>query len=70
MIIKIYKNPQNIFNMNQIELNKCLILSKNEINELLKPEYRKDLEIYRTIIKKNNIHVINFKSHLYPSKLK
>lgn len=69
MLINTYKSPKKIFYMNQIELGKCLILSKTEINELLKLEYRKDLEKYKNFIIKNNIHVIGFTSSLYPSKL-
>ena len=68
-LLKEYKVPNIIWSLNKNELLKNFI-SKEEILEILKLEYRQGLENYLYYMKKNDIKIICYNDKEYPRKLK
>lgn len=69
-LIQKYRNPKVIYNLKTNEL-KCIdYLSNEEINEILRNDYRCNLDKYHVYIVKNKIKIINFWSEEYPKSLR
>ena len=67
-LLNIYNKPEKIWNLTTKELQKNGI-SKNEIIEIRKIEYRQNLENYLYYMKKEKIDLITFIDEKYPQKL-
>jgi len=69
-ILQQSKTIENIWNMDRERLLKINGINKELIEEILKLEYRKNLENYIYYMEKNNIRMINIFDENYPTKLK
>ena len=68
-LLKEYKEPNVIWNLTKEELLKNYI-SKEEILEILKLEYKQNLESYLYYMKQKDIKIICYNDKNYPKKLK
>lgn len=68
-LLEIYKTPEQIYNLCYSELFKEHG-KELEIKEILKKEYRENLEKYYEYMLKNNIDIITLNNKHYPEKLK
>ena len=50
MLLNKYKTPERIWNLKEEELNEIKELDKNFIEEILKVDYRKNLDFYEKYI--------------------
>ena len=57
-LIEKFETPENIWKLSKIELQEKTDLSECEIDEILKKEYREDLEKYVDYMRKNDIKMI------------
>ena len=69
-LIEKFETPENIWKLSKIELQEKTDLSECEIDEILKKEYREDLEKYVDYMRKNDIKMITILDKNYPLKLK
>lgn len=69
-LIEKFETPENIWKLSKIELQEKTDLSECEIDEILKKEYREDLEKYVDYMQKNDIKMITILDKNYPLKLK
>ncbi len=70
LLLKLYCMPQEIWKLEEEELNKIKGLSKESINEILNNKNRENLEEYVNYINKENIKIITIYDEIYPEKLK
>lgn len=70
ILLKQFKSPEKLWNMNKTDLETTEEINKNLINEILNEKYRKDLEKYEKYMNKNNINIITILDKDYPEKLK
>ena len=70
LLLNKYKTPERIWNLKEEELNEIKELDKNFIEEILKVDYRKNLDFYEKYIQNNNIKIITIFDEAYPEKLK
>lgn len=68
-LLKIYKNPKNIWELTNKELKKCK-LNEDELEEIQNIKYRQNLENYLFYMEKEQIHIITYKDKTYPKKLR
>ena len=69
-LLEIYKTPKNIWNATKEELLKIKGIGEETVIQILKEEYRIDLERYEIYMKQNNIELIHIYDKYYPKKLK
>lgn len=67
-LVEKFKSPYKIYNLNKRRLREYL--EENESIEILKEEYKKDLNRDLQYIKKHNIKLINIFHNYYPENLK
>lgn len=70
ILLKQFKSPEKLWNMNKTDLETTEEINKNLINEILNEKHRKDLEKYEKYMNKNNINIITILDKDYPEKLK
>lgn len=68
-LLKQYKTPENIWKLNKNELMQTKGIGENIANNILKKEYRENLEQYVKYMKKYNIGIITLKDKDYPKNL-
>lgn len=68
-LLKQYKTPENIWKLNKNELMKIKGIGENIADNILKKEYRENLEQYVKYMKKYNIGIITLKEKDYPKNL-
>ena len=64
-----YKSPKRIWKLGKKELLNCKV-NITEIKEILKFEYRQNIENYIYYMQKNNIKILTLNDEKYPKKLK
>ena len=69
MLLEKYKTPENLWNLDKIELLKNNI-GIELVEEILKKEYKENLDKYIEYMLKYNIEIIPVNSKHYPQKLK
>lgn len=69
-LLKKYKKPEKIWKLSQKELEKNDFLNKEQIEIVLNPRYRENLEKYIEYMIKNKIYLITIQDKEYPEKLK
>lgn len=69
-ILQTSKTIENLWNMDKNALAKIEGLNKELMEEILKVEYRKNLENYIYYMQQNNIKMMNIFDEKYPQKLK
>lgn len=68
-LLEKYKTPQNIWNAKKEDLLKTEGIGDETVNQILKEEYRLNLEKYEKYMKENNIDLIHIYDKNYPEKL-
>ena len=69
-LLKIYKTPEEIWNLTEKELQNTHILKKEEIEIIQYQSYRQNLERYIEYMCKNNIKMITIQDEKYPENLR
>lgn len=69
-LLEKYKNPKVIWSLSKKELLKDNDLNEKQIDIILEPENRKNLEEYLKQIKINQIKMITIQDKCYPEKLR
>lgn len=69
-LLEIYKSPENIWKLKRKELIDIDGIGEKTVDEILKKEYRENLDKYEKYMKDNKIELINIYSKYYPEKLK
>lgn len=69
-LIDKFKTPENIWKLSKTDLEEGTELNECEIDEILKKEYREDLDKYVDYMRKNDIKMITILDKNYPLKLK
>lgn len=69
-LLKIYKEPINIYNAKKEELVKIKFLGEKNINEILDKDIKNQLEKHIEYIKEHGIKIITLKEKEYPQILK
>lgn len=67
-LLKIYGNPEKIWNLNDKEIS--INLTKDQRQIVLDKKYRQNLEQYEKYMIQNNIKMITIKDEKYPKKLR
>jgi len=65
-----FNNPKEIWNLKKVDLLTVEGIGEKIANEILKKEYKYDLDIIEEKLKRENIKLININSKEYPQKLK
>lgn len=68
-LLEKYKTPEKIWNLNKSELMQVKGIGENVANNILKKEYKENLEQYVKYMKKYNIGIITIKDQDYPKNL-
>ncbi len=68
-LLEKYKTPEKIWNLNKSELMQIKGIGENIANNILKREYRENLEQYIKYMEKYNIGIITIKDKDYPKDL-
>lgn len=69
-LLEIYKHPKNIWNAKKEDLLKVEGIGEETAKQILKQEYRANLEKYEKYMKQNNIELIHIYDKYYPENLK
>lgn len=69
-LLEIYKNPKNIWNLNKNELMKTDGIGEKIADEILKLEYKQNLDDFIKYMERYDIKLITIQDESYPSKLK
>lgn len=69
-LLEIYKEPKNIWKLKKEELIKIDGIGKKIVEEILKEEYRENLEKYKNYMDKHEIKLISIFDKKYPENLK
>lgn len=69
-LLEKYDCPEKIWNLKEKDLIKVEGIGKETAKEILKEEYRENLDKYVEYMEKRNIKIINYKSRDYPNKLR
>lgn len=69
-LLEVYGTPKNIWNAKKEKLLKINRIGEEISNEILKLEYKRNLNKYVDYMEKNNIKLINIYDDNYPDKLK
>jgi len=69
-LLEKYKTPEQIWNCKKQDLLQIEEIGEETANEILKDEYRKNLEKYKKYMEQNQIKLISIYSKNYPEKLK
>ena len=69
-LLEIFKTPKNIYNATKEELLEIKDIGETKVEQILKEDYRQDLDKIETNMKKRNIEIISINSKYYPTKLK
>lgn len=69
-LLEKYKTPERLWNCTKQELLQVEQIGEETANEILKEEYRKNLEKYKNYMDKNKIKLISIYDKNYPKKLK
>lgn len=69
-LLEKYKTPERLWKCTKQELLQVEQIGEEIANEILKEEYRKDLEKYKNYMNKNQIKIISIYDKNYPEKLK
>lgn len=69
-LLRQFKCPCKIWNMNKKDLKNIKEIDEKNINEILNEKYRKNLEKYEEYMNKNNIQIITILDDEYPQKLR
>lgn len=68
-LLEKYKTPERIWNLNKSELMQIKGIGENIANNILKREYRENLEQYIKYMERYNIGIITIKDKDYPKDL-
>lgn len=68
-LLEKYKTPERIWTLNKSELMQIKGIGENVANNILKKEYRENLEQYVKYMEKYNIGIITIKDEDYPKDL-
>lgn len=68
-LLKQYKTPEDIWNLDKNELMQTKGIGENIADNILKKEYRENLEQYVKYMKKYNIGIMTIKDKDYPKNL-
>lgn len=69
-LLEVYKHPKNIWNAKKEDLLKVDGIGEETAKQILKQEYRANLEKYEKYMKQNNIELIHIYDKYYPENLK
>lgn len=69
-LLELYKTPEQIWNCKKEDLLAVELIGEQTANEILKEEYRKNLQAYKKYMEKNQIKLISIQDEAYPKKLK
>lgn len=69
-LLEVYKHPKNIWNAKKEDLLKVEGIGEETAKQILKQEYRVNLEKYEKYMKQNNIELIHIYDKYYPENLK
>lgn len=69
-LLEKYKTPEEIWKCKKEELLQVKLINEDTANQILKQEYRKNLEKYKKYMEQNEIKIISFYDENYPQKLK
>lgn len=69
-LLEKYKTPEQIWNCKKQELLQIEQIGEQTANEILKEEYRKNLDKYQKYMEQNQIKLISIQDKNYPQKLK
>ena len=69
-LIQIYKEPQNIINLSENELNKISFLTENNIKNILDKTIKNKLNFHIKYLKEHKIKVVTINDNVYPQSLK
>ena len=69
-LLEKFKIPEGIYNATKEELLEIDGIGEYKVEQILKKEYRKDLNKVKEYMDKNNIELITLNSKYYPEKLK
>lgn len=69
-LLEKYKTPQNIWSATKEDLLKIEGIGEESAKQILKEEYRINLEKYEKYMIQNNIEIVNIYDKCYPEKLK
>ncbi len=68
-LLEMYKHPKNIWNAKKKDLLKIEGIGEETAKQILKEEYRLNLEKYEKYMKENNIELIHIYDKYYPKEL-
>lgn len=69
-LLEKYKTPERIWNCKKQDLLQVQQIGEETANEILKEEYRKNLDKYQKYMEQNQIKLISIQNKNYPEKLK
>lgn len=69
-LLKKFKNPKNIFNLNEEELLECEVIDSKILDNILDKNTREQVDSHLEYMIKNGIDIINFYDEEYPKILK
>ena len=69
-LLEKYKNPKNIYHLNESELSQIKGIGKETIKNILNPNIKNSVEKHILYMQKNNIDIISVTDAEYPSILK
>lgn len=69
-LLKHFKEPNKIWELSEEELLTIQGIGEQSVKEILKSEYRQNLEKYQKYMEQNNIQMITIQDRKYPKNLK